>query len=343
MWAEQLTEGDRNARKKLDAAPWTLEKLLKKTLKQSIWITVSVVTAITFVGYFTPVKTLIGNVFSLNLGPWEAFWLLFFTIATYGNAGWLREQVCVYMCPYARFQAVMFDQDTLIVSYDPKRGEPRGSRKKDTDYQARGLGDCIDCELCVQVCPTGIDIRDGLQYECINCALCIDACNNVMDKMGYPRGLIRYTTETKLENGQSHLLRPKLIGYATALVIMCSLFVYALNSRTPLALDIIRDRNQLYQETDEGLVENIYTLKIINMSQQAKAYQISVDGAPSLTLKGGQQVRIDAGEILTQPVRVTIDPGLMSQTNIPLQFSVVALDGSATISEETRFLGPRIN
>lgn len=342
MWAEQVTEGDRNARKKLDNAPWSLEKVIKKTLKHGIWIGVSLLTAITFVGYFTPVKQLVANIFWFELGPWEAFWLLFFTVATYSNAGWLREQVCIYMCPYARFQASMFDQDTLIVSYDPKRGESRGSRKKGVNYQELGLGDCIDCQLCVQVCPTGIDIRDGLQYECINCALCIDACNSIMDKMEYPRGLIRYTTEHKLEHEHGKILRPKLVGYAVALSVMCLMFAYAINSRTPLELDIIRDRNQLYRETAEGLVENTYTLKVMNMGQTDMQYKISVGGLADLTLRGEKEITLTAGEILAQPIRVEIDPALLPATNIPVLFTVTASDGSVQVSEETRFLGPRI-
>jgi len=342
MWAEQITEGDRNARVKLDRQPWSVNKVIKKTLKHAIWIGVSVATALTFVGYFTPIKELVVSLAFFTLGPWEAFWLLFFTLATYGNAGWLREQVCMYMCPYARFQAAMFDQDTLIVSYDPKRGEQRGSRKKGAAYKEEGLGDCIDCQLCVQVCPTGIDIRDGLQYECINCALCIDACNSMMDKMEYPRGLIRYTTEHKLEHVSGGIMRPKLIGYGLALLLMSLAFSYAISNRTPLQLDIIRDRNQLYRETSEGLVENTYTLKVLNMSQQSMRYTISVEGIDDLSLKGNTEIELAAGEVLAVPLRVEIDPALLQNINMPIEFRVVATDQSVSASEQTRFLGPRI-
>ncbi len=342
MWAEQVTEGDRNARVKLDKQPWTAQKIIKKTLKHGIWLGVSLITAITFVGYFTPIKELVSQLALLNMGPWEAFWALFFTVATYGNAGWLREQVCIYMCPYARFQAAMFDQDTLIVSYDPERGENRGSRKQGQDYKTAGLGDCIDCQLCVQVCPTGIDIRDGLQYECINCALCIDACNGIMDKMDYPRGLIRYTTEHKLEHKSGGIMRPKLMGYGFALIIMSLMFAYTIGSRTPLELDIIRDRNQLYRETSEGLIENTYTLKVLNMSQNEMSYQIRIDGLEHFRLKGGSGIDVAAGEILSIPVRVEIDPALLPNVNVPIRFEVSAQDQSVSVSEETRFLGPRI-
>lgn len=342
MWAEQITEGDRNARMKLDKAPWTGKKLVRKTLKHTIWMGVALLTAISFVGYFSPIQGLLIDIVTFNLGPWESFWLLFFTVATYGNAGWLREQVCMYMCPYARFQAAMFDQDTLIVSYDPKRGETRGSRKKSADYKAMGMGDCIDCQLCVQVCPTGIDIRDGLQYECINCALCIDACNRMMDKMDYPRGLIRYTTEHKLEHESGHVIRPKLIGYGLALTIMISMFAYSIVDRTPLELDIIRDRNQLYRETTEGMVENTYTLKILNMSQQNMRYRIDVAGLEHLKLRGEREVEVAAGGVLALPLRVEIDPALLPNVNVAIEFTVNAINEEIQVSEETRFLGPRI-
>ena len=213
MWVERHFEGDRSARMRLDAAPWSADKLWRKGGKQAVWVAIGLWTGFTFVGYFTPIHTLWAEVWATlglgaatqpGLGPWEAFWVLFYGFATYGNAGYMREQVCKYMCPYARFQSAMFDKDTMIVSYDPGRGEPRGSRPRSlahAEVKAQGKGDCIDCTLCVQVCPTGIDIRDGLQYECISCSACIDVCDGVMDKMQYPRGLIRFATENGLEHG----------------------------------------------------------------------------------------------------------------------------------------------
>ena len=342
MWIEQFTEGSRNQRIKLDKAPTNKNKILRKGLKHAMWVGVGLATAIGFVGYFSPVRELVPNIIFFNLGPWEAFWLFFFTLATYGNAGWLREQVCMYMCPYARFQASMFDRDTFIVSYDEKRGEGRGARKKGTDYKAAGLGDCIDCQLCVQVCPTGIDIRDGIQYECINCALCIDACNSMMDKMGYERGLVRYTTENKLEGGESKQLRPKLIGYGLAMVIMVGLFIFTVSSRTPLEIDIIRDRGQLYRTTNEGLIENTYTVKVLNMGQKDMTYIISVSGDKNLTLKGDQEVEVAAGEIFSVPMTLEIDPVLMKSTNFDIEFTLTSADKSATVSGESRFIGPRV-
>ena len=236
-------------------------KFARRFAKHSIWLGVSLVTALTFVGYFAPIRELLAELVTFEASGWALFWIAFFTLATYGNAGWLREQVCIHMCPYARFQSVMFDQDTLIVSYDPRRGEARGPRKKTADYKAQGLGDCIDCTLCVQVCPTGIDIRDGLQIECIGCAACIDACDAVMDKMNYPRGLISYTTEHNLSGQQTRLLRPRLIGYAIALLAMLAVFAWAVSNRPLVELDVLKDR-VLYRENELGRIENVYTLKL---------------------------------------------------------------------------------
>jgi cytochrome c oxidase accessory protein FixG len=187
LWIERHVEGDRSARMRLDKADMSLEKLVKKWTKHFLWIGVAIWTGFTFVGYFTPIKELGMEFFQARMGSWEIFWVFFYGFATYGNAGFMREQVCKYMCPYARFQSAMFDKDTMIVSYDVARGEPRGPRSKSVDYKAKGLGECVDCTLCVQVCPTGIDIRNGLQYECIGCGACADVCDTVMDKMGYPR------------------------------------------------------------------------------------------------------------------------------------------------------------
>lgn len=281
MWAEKVTEGDRNQRMKLDKAPLNGQKLLRKVAKHGIWLGVALLTAITFVGYFTPIRQLLPDLLSLDVGGWALFWIAFFTLATYGNAGFLREQVCVHMCPYARFQSVMFDKDTLIVSYDPNRGEQRGPRKKNIDYKAQGLGDCIDCTMCVQVCPTGIDIRDGLQFECIGCAACIDACDSIMAKMNYPKGLISYTTEHRLSGEETRLLRPRLIGYAIALVAMTSVFGYAVSNRSLVELDVLKDR-VLYRENNDGRIENVYILKVMNKAQRDLTFVIDAKGLDGL-------------------------------------------------------------
>jgi len=341
MWAEQVTEGSRNARIKLDQAPWSLNKVIRKTAKHSIWLGVSLLTAISFVGYFTPMRELVPNMFTFTLGGWETFWILFFVLGTYGNAGWLREQVCKYMCPYARFQAVMFDSDTLIVSYDAERGESRGARKKDLDYKAEGMGDCIDCQMCVQVCPVGIDIRDGLQYECINCALCIDACNEIMDKMDYSQGLIRYTTENKLLHKQEHrLLRPKLISFSAVLLIMVGLFVFLLLDRDLIEADVTRDRGQLYQQTNNGLIENVYTLSLLNMDQVSQHYRISLQGLDGAVLKGKTDVEIASGKQMDVLLRVLIDPASLTEMNTPVAFVISSWDKASSVIEETRFIGP---
>ena len=242
MWCEKITEGDRNQRIKLQASPWSLNKIMRRTLKHTLWLAISVLTALTFVGYFTPIRPLAMELLTLEMAGVSLFWVLFFTGATYINAGWLREAVCMHMCPYARFQSVMFDKDTLAISYDVARGESRGPRKRGVAPAQAGLGDCIDCQMCVQVCPTGIDIRDGLQMECIGCAACIDACDSVMDKMGYARGLVRYTSEHELQGGKTRLLRPRLIGYALVLVVMIGALVAALDQRSMVSLDVIKDR-----------------------------------------------------------------------------------------------------
>ena len=245
IWMEQWTEGTRSQRMKLDEAPWSWNKLRRKGSKQFLWIAFSLWTGFTFVGYFMPIRQLGVDIAALNVGGWTLFWGLFYGFATYGNAGYMREQVCKYMCPYARFQSAMFDKDTLIISYDETRGEPCGGRKRSIDRQKEGLGDCIDCTLCVQVCPTGIDIRDGLQYDCIACAACIDACDSVMDKMDYPRGLVRYTTEHSMEGKTSRVLRPRMIVYAALLAVLMTALITSMVTRTPVILDVIRDRNTL--------------------------------------------------------------------------------------------------
>ncbi len=342
IWLEHRIEGSRNQRIKLDKQPMTVNKAWRKGAKHTAWLLIALATGITFVGYFTPIRELVMELATLEAHGWSYFWVGFFLVFTYLNAGWLREQVCIYMCPYARFQSVMFDRDTLIVSYDKARGEPRGRRKKSLSHtQAReaGFGDCIDCDLCVQVCPTGIDIRDGLQYECITCAACIDACDSVMDKMGYPRGLVRYTTENALEGKKSHILRPRLLGYFAALVIMIGAFAWAVNDRMPLNFDAERERTQLYQMTRDGQISNVYNLTIRNLDNQDHTYQLSVAGLPNLTLDN-TSVSVPAGESRTQIVTVIAAPETLSQPSHPITFVLQAQQNEKIRQErETRFLG----
>jgi cytochrome c oxidase accessory protein FixG len=340
MWVEQKTEGSRNQRIKLDAAPWSANKVIRKSLKHILWLFVGFYTGFTFVGYFSPIKELGYQVFILDLHPWEFFWVGFFTVATYINAGWLREQVCIYMCPYARFQSAMFDHNTLIVSYDPARGEQRGSRKRDVEPSSVGLGDCIDCQLCVQVCPTGIDIRDGLQPECIGCALCIDACNSIMKKMDYAPNLISYTTENKLLGKPQKILRPKVIAYGAALSAFIFLFLYVLLSRVPVELDILRDRGQLYIEK-EGNIENTYTIKILNMDTKPQRFVLSVDGLDGLVMTPDVDLVIDSGKIAELPVKLSLDRNKLPRATNVITFEVQAPEQEKlSASQESRFLGP---
>lgn len=342
MWAEKVTEGDRNQRMKLDKAPMSANKFFRKLAKHAIWLGVGILVAITFVGYFTPIRQLVPDLLTLNVNGWAAFWIGFFTLATYGSAGYLREQVCIYMCPYARFQSVMFDKDTLIVSYDPRRGEKRGPRKKDADYKAMGLGDCIDCTMCVQVCPTGIDIRDGLQIECIGCAACIDACDAIMDKMNYPRGLISYTTEHNLSGQKTHLLRPRLIGYAVALLAMMSLFTYAVYDRPLVKLDVLKDR-VLYRENELGNIENVYTLKVMNKAQREQTFVIEASGLDDLVYEGRSEVRAEAGELVTIPVELSIAPEKLPSSTNEIVFHIRSADDESINDDaDSRFIGPSI-
>ncbi|MDN3577017.1 cytochrome c oxidase accessory protein CcoG [Chitinimonas viridis] len=348
LWVEKWVEGDRLARIKLDNGPMNLRRLRLKYTKHAIWIVIALWTGFTFVGYFTPIRELAGKVLMLSTGPWETFWILFYGFATYGNAGWMREQVCKYMCPYARFQSAMFDPDTLIISYDAERGEPRGSRKKTDDYKAEGKGDCIDCKLCVQVCPVGIDIRDGLQYECIACGACIDACDSIMDKMGYPRGLVRYTTENALAHKYpekeiaNHILRPRVIIYSVALFLVLAAVAVSLVLKSPIKVNILRDRNALVRETDEGLVENSYRLQIENTDEKLHRFVIRAEGLPDL------KVLSDQGDIVEVPgngsavvgIRVQVEPQLVTRGSKKIYFVVQAADDlTLKVREKSSFIG----
>jgi len=253
----------------------------------------------------------------------------------------MREQVCKYMCPYARFQSAMFDKDTLIITYDGGRGEPRGPRARNVDFRSKGLGECIDCTLCVQACPTGIDIRQGLQYECIACAACIDACDSIMDKMGSPRGLVRYTTQHALDGEKTLITRPRIVVYATLLGLLIAGFIVALSLRTPLGLDVIRDRNTLYRTLDDGRVENVYTVKILNKTERARRFRISVTGPGRLVIDPDPaEFTVGSGDVFPAAVRVrrdAYDP-LGSET---IRFAVVALDHPTTrVTTTARFIAP---
>ena len=338
LWIERKVEGDRSARIRLDKAPFSSRKLLLKAEKHGIWIALALWTGFTFVGYFTPIRELGREILALHTGPWETFWILFYGFATYGNAGWMREQVCTYMCPYARFQSAMFDKDTLIITYDKARGEPRGSQAR---LAAQGLsaGDCVDCSICVQVCPTGIDIRDGLQYQCIGCAACIDGCNQVMEKVGKPKGLIRYSTTHAIEGLKTRILRPRVVVYAAVLAAIALAAGASLYLRVPLKVDVIRDRAAIAREVEGGRIENVYRLQIMNTTERARTFEIAVEGLPTLALATEPRVEVRAADSRLLPVRVRVDPGSAAVGTHAIRFRVRALDDAqVAVVEKSVFI-----
>jgi cytochrome c oxidase accessory protein FixG len=347
MWIERVIEGDRSARMRLDAGPMTAQKFLRKFAKQVAWIVLSLWTGLTFVGFFTPIRDLVLRIVPFALGPSETFWALFYGFFTYGFAGYMREQVCKYMCPYARFQSAMFDTDTLIVTYDGKRGEPRGSRSRKADHKAQGLGDCVNCTMGVQVCPTGIDIRDGLQYECISCAACVDACDQIMDKVGYPRGLIRYSTERALELGWNkqailrHVFRPRVLIYSSILGLIILAFVVSLVLRLPFKVDVVRDRATLARYVEGGKIENVYRLQIMNASERSQTYTITADGLPGIEAVMGMpgDITIDAAQTQWVPVNIRVPAKAGSKGSHQIHFIVHESDGRE-VREKAAFLIP---
>ena len=348
MWIERKIEGNRSARMRLDRQPMSLNKFSRKTAKHLAWGAVALWTGFTFVGYFTPIHVLGDEIAAMALGPWELFWVLFYGFATYGNAGWMREQVCKYMCPYARFQSSMFDKDSLIITYDKERGEPRGARSKSDVDGAKALGDCIDCSMCVQVCPTGIDIRNGLQYECIGCAACVDACNSVMDKIGAPRGLVRYWTDHAAAHRWSsaeilrHAFRPRVLIYSAVLLVIVAVFFGTLFARTPLKMDVIRDRGSMGREVENGMIENVYRLQVMNTEETAHRYKISVSGIDTIKLQGKDEVELGATESRGVPVNVRVDEGHGNKGSNKIWFTITAIDEPGVeVKEKAVFFIPR--
>lgn len=347
IWIEKLIEGDRNARIKLDKAPMDGRKVAKRALKYGLWGLFSLWTGFTLVGYFTPIKTLWTEAMTLDFGPWETTWLILYSAFTYLLAGHLREQVCKYMCPYARFQGVMFDPDTLVITYDPGRGEPRGLRSKNVDRQAKGLGDCVDCGLCVAVCPTGIDIRDGLQYECIGCAACIDVCDEVMEKIGYPKGLIRYSTENAMEKHWSwrdilgHVVRPRIMVYSTILLAIILGFLWGLAHKPSLRVDIIRDRGVLAREVEGGAIENVFRMQIMNVTEAPHRYRITVSGLNGLVLEESPDVDVAATETkgILVHLQAPADSGKKGSNEIFFDVKAVE-DANIAVHEKAIFMIP---
>ncbi|MES2859081.1 MAG: 4Fe-4S dicluster domain-containing protein [Pseudomonadota bacterium] len=390
LWMESAIEGDRHKRMKLDASAWTSEKLLRKGSKHAVWLLFALWTGFTFVGFFTPIRELAMRASPFQWGGWETFWVFFYALATWGNAGFLREQVCKYMCPYARFQSAMFDRNTLIIAYDPMRGEPRGARRRglgsvlerarglldaatahayafrascnpttaalqtqghgtitfdagmDTTalprFEPEQLGDCIDCTLCVQVCPTGIDIRNGLQYECIACGACIDACDAVMEKVGYPRGLIRYATQNDIDGKRTRVLRPRIFVYGAILLGLMLAWGWGVANRSPLIAEVLRDRNALYRETADG-IENNYTLKLVNKTDQPQRFRITWQSdIVDLRLRESAYVSVDVGSVASLPLTLLAPPGTHGRH--PLTLSVQTPDGATRKRVDSSFFGP---
>jgi cytochrome c oxidase accessory protein FixG len=344
IWMEKITEGDSYQRAKLDAAPYTINKFLRKFSKHSLWILASTATAVAFMGYFVPIRHLVPNLLTGALELDYLFWVAFIALCTYLNAGWLREKVCTHMCPYARFQSVMFDKDTLVVAYNSARGDKRGSRKKDEDYQARGLGDCVDCYMCVQVCPTGIDIRQGLQMDCISCAACVDACDSVMDKMGYARGLISYTSERELAGEKRITWRPSLFSYIAALSLIIAALVFSLHDREQISVSVYRDRN-LFHTNSAGEVINVYRLKITNKTQSKHSYKIILDNEDVLYMVKKYEIELAPGERFDLPVTITLKRYAPRDTKgfINFNFKVINLDSpTESILQPATFIHPKI-
>lgn len=347
LWIERKVEGDRSARMRLDAGPMSLRKLARKGSKHLLWLLVAGWTGFTFVAYFTPIRELGMEFLQLNMSSWEVFWVIFYAFATYGNAGFMREQVCKYMCPYARFQSAMFDKDTLIVTYDDARGEPRGARSRKADPSALNLGACVDCSLCVQVCPTGIDIRKGLQYECIGCGACADVCDTVMDKMGYARGLVKYSTQNAVQKGWSraqtwrHVFRPRVVIYTLILTAVSVALLVSLALRTPLKVDVIRDRGVMARIVSGGMIENVYRLQVMNATESEQHYKISVNGLPGLAVASDADVEVEAAQSRWVPVRVQLPYDAAVAGTYSIHFEIASRDDSAQVSEKSVFMVPR--
>ncbi len=345
MWMERMIEGDRSRRMKLDASQILGTQVTLESGQTCRLDCICLWTGITFVGYFTPIRAMLGQFVTLTLGPWQMFWIVFYGFATYGNAGFLREQVCKYMCPYARFQGVMFDNDTWVITYDPGRGEPRGARSKKSGSEGRG--DCVDCSLCVQVCPTGIDIRDGQQYECIGCAACIDACDQVMEKVGSPKGLIRYDTLNGMENGWTRaqlwkrVFRPRIIIYSVILLTVTGVLIGHVATRMPIKLDVMRDRGALSREVKNGVIENVYRLNLMNSAEFDRTFKLSVTGMPTLHIDTDETVEVAAASNRTVALRVRAEPDAGNAGSNRIEIQVEAVDDSSVVtSSKTSFFLP---
>jgi cytochrome c oxidase accessory protein FixG len=347
LWIERKFEGDRSAQMRRDAQSVSLDKVWRKSAKHLSWLAVAAWTGFTFVGYFTPIRSLGLEFVQGNVGAWGIFWTGFYGFATYGNAGFMREQVCKYMCPYARFQSAMFDKDTLIVTYDTQRGEPRGARSRKADPAALNLGACTDCSLCVQVCPTGIDIRKGLQYECIGCGACADVCDTVMDKMGYARGLVKYTTENAMKNKWTsaqtwrHVFRPRILIYTSILLGIVIAMGVSLALRTPFKVNVVRDRGVMSRIVSGGKIENVYQLQLMNATEGTQRYRITAAGLPGLVVASDNVTTVQSTEANRLAVRVQAPYDAAPPGSHAIQFEIESLDSPGHLSEKSIFMVPQ--
>ena len=347
LWIERKLEGDRSAQMRRDAQALSLDKAWRKGAKHLAWLAVAAWTGFTFVGYFTPIRSLGLEFVQGDVGAWGIFWTGFYGFATYGNAGFMREQVCKYMCPYARFQSAMFDKDTLIVTYDTQRGEPRGARSRKADPAALNLGACTDCSLCVQVCPTGIDIRKGLQYECIGCGACADVCDTVMDKMGYARGLVKYTTENAMKNQWTtaqtwrHVLRPRILIYTSILLGIVIAMGVSLALRTPFKVNVVRDRGVMSRIVSGGKIENVYQLQVMNATESTQRYRITAAGLPGLVVASDNVTTVESTQANRLAVRVQAPYDAAPPGSHAIQFEIESLDSPGHLSEKSIFMVPR--
>ncbi len=329
MWVERLIEGDRNARIRLDKAPWSADKVRKRLTKHGVWLLIAFLTGGAWIMYFQDAPTLVTEFFTGQSSTAVYFFVGLFTATTYLLAGMAREQVCTYMCPWPRFQAALLDEDSLVVSYRQWRGEPRGKHKKGDPWDGRG--DCIDCRQCVAVCPTGIDIRDGLQLECIGCGLCIDACDRVMEKVGRPLGLIAFESERNqiacaqglpAEHWTRRLVRPRTIVYTVMILIVAAVVFGSLGTRTRLDLNVLHDRNPLFVTLSDGSIRNGYTLKILNMAREVRTYRLETAG-----LEGAMLTVVGQDEAPSEALRVTAEPDTVAQYRIYIRLPRTALAG----------------
>jgi len=356
MAVERITQGDRNARMKLDEGPWTFNKVWRKTATHALWLLIGLATGGAWVFYFNDAPALLDGIVHFDLAPGVIGWIVALTLSTYFMAGFARENVCKYMCPYARFQSAMFDRDTLVISYAGERGEPRGKHKAGASWEGRGH--CIDCTQCVTVCPAGIDIRDGLQYNCISCGLCIDACDSVMDKMMLPRGLIRYDTENNQDArraaiaegrppaaGRMRWVRPRSIFYAAIMSLVGSLMLAAILLRSETEVNIIHNRSPQYVRLSDGDVRNNYQLKVLNKSHEDRVYAVRITGVPlrAQTLLSAGDTPVTALAVPANSVgefRAELVGGASGAARTPIQFTLVDRSTGKVAHHDSYFVWP---